>query len=156
MEVVAPVASINCLMKPTPTRRPSLGGALQWRLLSHLAVNYLSLIQGGGEALKEILKLYDFDNSAVTRQQISGITSLESRYVTKRIGQSMCRGIEVTLQFDEDKFVGTGLYLFASVLEVFLGQYVSVNSFSQLVAKTVQKKEVLKKWPPRNGNRVLL
>jgi type VI secretion system protein ImpG len=156
MELVAPVARISCLIKPTPTRRPSLGGALQWRLLSHLAINYLSLTEGGGEALKEILKLYDFDDSAVTRQQISGITSLESRYVTKRIGQSICRGIEVTLQFDEDRFVGTGLYLFASVLEVFLGQYVSVNSFSQMIAKTVQRKEVLKKWAPRNGNRVLL
>jgi type VI secretion system protein ImpG len=42
------------------------------------------------------------------------------------------------------------------VLERFLGQYVSINSFSQLVAKTIQKKEILKKWPPRNGNQVLL
>lgn len=156
MELVAPVARIHCLMKPNATRRPSLGGALQWRLISHLAINYLSLVQGGEESLKEILKLYDFDDSAVTRQQINGIVSLASRMVTKRIGQSMCRGVEVTIGFDEDKFVGTGLYLFASVLEMFLGQYVSVNSFSQVVAKTVQKKDVLKKWPPRNGNRVLL
>jgi type VI secretion system protein ImpG len=60
------------------------------------------------------------------------------------------------VEFDEDKFVGTGLYLFASILEKFLAQYVSVNSFSQLIAKTVQKEEAIKQWPPRNGNRVLL
>ena len=59
-------------------------------------------------------------------------------------------------EFDEDKFVGAGLYLFASVLERFLAQYVSVNSFSQLVAKTIQQKEELKTWLPRNGNRILL
>jgi len=155
IERAAPIARINCLKKPTPARRPSLGGALQWRLISHLAINYLSLVSGG-EALKEILKLYDFDNSPVTRQQISGIVSVNSRHITRRVGQSICRGVEVTLEFDEDKYVGTGLYLFASVLERFLGQYVSVNSFSQLVVRTLQKKEVLKKWPPRNGNRVLL
>jgi type VI secretion system protein ImpG len=156
METAAPVARISCIVKPTPTRRPSLGGALQWRLISHLSLNYLSLVQGGGEALKEILKLYDFDNSPSTRQQINGIVSLQPRHITRRIGQSFCRGVQVTIEFDEDKFVGTGLYLFASVLESFLGQYVSLNSFSQLAAKTTQKKEGLKTWPPRSGNRILL
>ncbi len=156
METGAPVARIDCLLKPTLARRPSLGGALQWRLISHLSLNYLSLVQGGEDALKETLKLYDFENSATTRQQIGGIVSVESRAVTKRIGESFCRGVEVTITFDENKFIGTGLYLFASVLERFLGQYVSLNSFSQLVAKTIQKREVLRKWPPRNGNRVLL
>lgn len=156
MEIAAPVAQINSLIKPTPTRRPSLGGALQWRLISHLSLNYMSIVQGGEEALREILSLYDFDNSPATRQQINGIASLSSQHITKRMGQGFCRGVEVTIEFDEDKFVGTGLYLFACILERFLAQYVSVNSFSQLIAKSMQKKEVIKQWPPRNGNRVLL
>jgi type VI secretion system protein ImpG len=156
LEIAAPVASVNCLIKPTPARRPSLGGALQWRLISHLSLNYTSIVEGGEEALKEILKLYDFEDSPATRQQINGIVSLQSQHVTKRIDQSFCRGVQITIDFDEDKFVGAGIYLFACVLERFLGQYVSVNSFSQLVAKTLQKKGTLKKWPPRNGNRVLL
>ncbi len=156
MEVAAPVSRITCLMKPTPPRRPGLGGPLQWRLISHLALNYMSVVEGGEEALKEILRLYDFDDSPTTRQQINGIVSLRSSHVTKRIGQSFCRGILVAVDFDEDKYVGTGLFLFSSVLERFLGQYVSVNSFSQMVATTIQRKEALKKWPPRNGNRVLL
>jgi type VI secretion system protein ImpG len=155
-ETAAPVSAICCLVKPTTTRRPSLGGALHWRLISHLSLNYLSLVDGGEAALKEILKLYDFDNSPATRQQINGIVSVQSEFVTKRVGHSFCRGVQVTIAFDEEKFVGTGLFLFATVLERFLGQYVSVNSFSQLVAQTIQKKERLKKWPPRNGNRVLL
>ena len=89
-------------------------------------------------------------------QQIGGIVSLESQHVTRRLGQSFCRGVQTTITFDEDKYVGSGLFLFACVLERFLGQYVSVNSFSQLVAKTIQRKEVLKQWPPRNGNQILL
>jgi type VI secretion system protein ImpG len=156
LETAAPVSRITSLIKPTPARRPSLGGSLQWRLISHLSLNYMSIVEGGEEALREILGLYDFDNSPATRQQINGIVSVNSHHITKRMGQGFCRGVQVTIEFDEDKFVGTGLYLFASILERFLAQYVSVNSFSQLVAKTVQRKEALKTWPPRNGNRVLL
>jgi type VI secretion system protein ImpG len=156
METAAPVARIQCLLKPTQTRRPALRGALQWRLVSHLSLNYLSLVEDGGTALKEILKLYDFENSAVTRQQIGGIANVSSRPVARRIGESFGRGVDVTIEFDEGKFVGTGLFLFASVLERFLAQYVSINSFCQLTARTNQRKDPLRKWPPRNGNRVLL
>lgn len=155
-EVAAPLRAISCLVKPTATLRTSLGGALQWRLISHLSLNYLSLVEGGEDALKEILKLYDFEDSPATRQQISGLVSLKVRDVTRRIGQAFCRGVEVTIDFDEDKFLGSSVYLFASVLERFLGQYVSINSFVQVVARTVQRKEILKKWPPRSGDRVLL
>jgi len=81
---------------------------------------------------------------------------LESGHITKRVGQSFCRGVQVTVTFDESKYVGTGLFLFAGILEKFLGQYVSINSFSQLIAKTIQKKEALRIWPPRNGNQILL
>jgi len=156
LEVAAPVSRITCLMKPTPSLRPSTGAALQWRLISHLSLNHLSIVEGGKEALQEILTLYDFENSPTTRQQIQGITSLNSRHITKRVGQSFCRGVEVTVTFDENKYVGTGLFLFACILERFLGQYVSINSFSQLIAKTIQQKEALCIWPPRNGNRILL
>ena len=156
METAAPVARIQCLLKPTPTRRPSLGGALQWRLLSHLSLNYLSLVEEGGVALKEILKLYDFESSAVTRQQINGIVSLAGRPAARRLGEAFARGVDLTIEFDEDKYVGTGVFLFASVLERFLGQYVSINSFCRLTARTIQRKDPLRTWPARNGNRVLL
>lgn len=156
LETAAPVEKITGMMKPTPTRRPFLGGALQWRLISHLSLNYISLVQEGEQALQEMLKLYDFDNSPATKQQISGIVRVESGHVTRRIHDSFCRGVQVTITLDENKFVGAGLYLFSSILERFLGQYVSVNSFSQLMVKTLQQKETLKVWPPRSGNQILL
>lgn len=156
LELAAPVEKIICRVKPTLTRRSTLAGALQWRLISHLSLNYLSLVEKGGEALKEVLNLYNFDNAAATRQQINGIASVDYRRVTRRIGRSFCRGMQVEIEFDENKYVGAGLFLFASVLERFLGQYVSINSFSQLVAKTVQQTETIKQWPPRAGNLSIL
>jgi type VI secretion system protein ImpG len=67
-----------------------------------------------------------------------------------------CRGLEVTVEFDEEKYVGSGVFLFASVLERFLGLYSSLNSFSQLVAISKQREEPLKRWPPRAGDQILL
>jgi type VI secretion system protein ImpG len=66
------------------------------------------------------------------------------------------RGVRVELELDEEKFVGGGVYLFSSVLEHFLAQYVSMNSFSQLAVRTRQRKEMLREWDPRAGNRILL
>ena len=71
-------------------------------------------------------------------------------------GVSFVRGTQVEVEFDEEQFVGSGAYLFASVLETFLGLYVSMNSLSQLRVKTRQRKEILKQWPPRAGQRILL
>jgi type VI secretion system protein ImpG len=105
LEAAAPVARINSLVKPTPTRRPFLRGALQWRLISHLSLNYLSLVEGGEEALREILKLYDYEDSPATRQQIAGIVGLGSEHVTKRIGQSFGRGVQTTVTLDRKSVV---------------------------------------------------
>jgi type VI secretion system protein ImpG len=64
--------------------------------------------------------------------------------------------MKVDLELDEDRFVGGGVFLFASVIEHFLAQYVSLNSFSQLAVTTRQRKERLREWNPRAGNRILI
>lgn len=160
LEKAAPVARIRALVKPTQPIQPPLGGETQWRLISHLSLNYLSLTEGGPQALQEILRLYDFSDSSAVRQQIEGITNVSSRRVTRRptsMGwNGFCRGMEVTLEFDENKYVGSSIYLFASVLETFLGLYASLNSFTQLVARTQQRERPLKQWPPRAGGQILV
>jgi type VI secretion system protein ImpG len=103
-----------------------------------------------------LLKLYDIHDSPVTRQQIQGIEAVQHRHVSMRMGRTFCRGIEIELALNEDKFVGSSAYLFASVLEHFLAHYVSINSFTRLVVKSIQQQKVIKAWPPRNGNRILL
>ena len=62
----------------------------------------------------------------------------------------------MTVELDEQKYVGTGAFLFASVLERFLGLYASLNSFSILSASTNQRAGVLREWPPRAGWKALL
>jgi type VI secretion system protein ImpG len=160
LESGAPVHSIMALRKPTPALRPPTGKSSLWRLVSHLSLNYLSLVAEGREAFQEILKLYNFTNSSYSVKQIEGIAELKSRPQFARIvsenGITFARGTRVDLELDEENFVGGGAYLFASVIEHFLGQYVTLASFSQLSVSTRQRKEVLKLWPPRAGSRILL
>jgi type VI secretion system protein ImpG len=71
-------------------------------------------------------------------------------------GITFARGTRVEMEFDEEQFSGGGVYLFASVLEKFFGLYASMNSFSQLVARSRQRKESLGEWPPRAGQSILM
>jgi type VI secretion system protein ImpG len=166
------VRAVRCLRKPTEVIRPSSREEGRWKLVSHLSLNFLSISEVGGEdpatggrsraleAFREILRLHDFGESAVTRARIEGLVGVEARPVLRRVhvhGQSIhARGLEVRLAFDEDKFAGHGAFLFASVLERFLGLYTSLNSFVQTVAVARQREGVLKKWSPRAGDRPLL
>ena len=158
------VKRIVCLRKPTDTLRSPDGRARLWRQVSHLSLNYLSLVEHGREALQEILRVYNFSegkpDSAYFDRQISGITSVSSRRHFARVsspeGISFARGTRVDMELDEEQFVGGGVYLFAAILEYFLGLYVSLNSFSQLAVRTKQRKEPLRVWPPRAGHRILL
>ena len=71
-------------------------------------------------------------------------------------GLSFARGHRVEVTFDEDQFAGGSAFLFASVLEHFLGLYTGLNSFCILAARTRQRKEMLREWPPRAGWKTLV
>jgi type VI secretion system protein ImpG len=173
LEAAAPHSAIHCIHSPTRPLRPPLHKSAHWRLLSHLNLNHLSLTSSeadpgeGLQAFQEILRLYDFSDpqvdprlAAVTRQLIEGITELKSRPIVERVrgltASGFCRGLEVALELDDQKYVGTGTFLFACVLERFLGLYVSMNSFTKLKARTKQGEGYFKTWAPRAGEIQLL
>jgi type VI secretion system protein ImpG len=160
LEGATAISRIVALRKPTPTLRPPVRRDAFWPMISQLSLNYLSLVEDGKNALQEILRIYNFTGSVDSERQIEGISRLESRRHFARVlsenGISLVRGTKVEIEFDEDQFVGGGAFLFAAIVERFLGHYVSMNSFSQLVARTLQRKEVMREWPPRSGEKILL
>lgn len=163
--MAAPLERVRCVKLPTaPLRLPYRRG-LYWRLVSHLSLNHLSIADGqlGKDALQELLRLYDYSDpeagqqlANINKQTIDGLVSVNHRRVVGRQEGTFCRGIEVTLEFDETKYSAYGIYLFAAVLERFFALYASLNSFSQLVVRSRQREGVVKKWPPRAGEVPLL
>jgi type VI secretion system protein ImpG len=148
----------RCLRKPTRATRPPLHKGLQWRLISHLSLNHLSIVEKGRDALREILRLYNFDDSPALRKQIAGIVSVESKACVSRVvsknGVVFCRGTDVAIGFDESEYAGFSVFLLASVLQRFLGLYSAINSFARVTASN--SKGELKQWPPLAGEQILL
>jgi type VI secretion system protein ImpG len=158
----APITGMECLTPPTKTLRPDLDGGSVWRLVSHLLLNHLSITGGenGAEAIREILRLYDFNDSPETAGQIAAIASIDTRDAVHRLvrqGRSApCRGLGVTITFEEQAFKRSGLFLLACVLERFLPLYCSVNSFVQLSVRISGREGTLKTWGPRRGDGALV
>jgi type VI secretion system protein ImpG len=163
LDAGAPVEAVRALAGPTPPRASYVHGDPTWRFASHLALNYLSITDdsngGGASALRELLSLYGDPADPVVRKQIEGIRSVESTSVTRRLPVSgpaaFGRGVEVTLTCDETSFEGMAAFLLGSVLERFFAKYTSINSFTETVLKSIQRKEIMR-WPARLGRRPVL
>jgi len=163
----APLKSIRCLVSPSMPRPAPIDGQVAWRAIGHLAQNYLSLasVAGGKSpaALRDLLRLYaddtDPERRSVHAQQIDGIVSVGSAPITRRVPTpgpiTFVRGLELTLDFDEGKFEGTGVFLLGAVLEQFFARYVSSNALTETVIRSVQRGEV-KRWPATVGRRPML
>ncbi|WP_207480968.1 type VI secretion system baseplate subunit TssF [Arenibaculum pallidiluteum] len=158
----AAVATVSCLTPPSRTLRPATFGQDRWRLISHLSLNHLSLLDGqdGPEPLRRLLRLYDLRDAPETRMLIDGLTGVQVRPGTARAPQpgtgALCRGLDVTLELDPQRFAGTSMLLFAGVLERFLALHAGINAFTRLAVRARGRTEIMKRWPARAGERILL
>ena len=162
IEQAAPLAFITVLDKPTLQIDPPMDGGTLWRLISHLSLNYLSLSEGEDslKALREILRLYCFTDHSDDHQQIAGIREMHCRRVVRRMGndawRGFCRGLEISLTFDERLYVGNSAFLLASVLNRFFPRYTALNTFTRLVIHSQQREGAWKKWEPMVGDQIVL
>jgi type VI secretion system protein ImpG len=150
METSAPVTGIRCITGPTEPRPSLAEGRFSWRLISHLSLNYRSLIEGtdgdSAATLREILKLYANGDDRTLQRQVEGLSAIRSTPVLRRSPTpgpiSFIRGLEIALEFDETAYEGIGVFILGSVLEQFLAKYASINSFTETVIRTRQRGEI--------------
>lgn len=154
------VSRARALRKPSATLRPPAKRGLYWRLISHLALNHLSIVAEGREALQEMLRLYDYGRDQSAARQIQGIVAVDSRPGVTRVAgphfSGFARGVDITLTLDENAFVGSGTYLFGSVLERFFALYCSPNGFTRLTLRSKQQTQEIAQWPARAGQALVI
>ncbi len=162
IEGTIPPTTITCLNRPTMELAPSLKGDAQWRLISQLSLNHLSL-RGDKKAvlaLKELLQLYSGFNKNKSHPEINALTDIIYEPVMRRWGADAWRGfvqgLNITLTMDEVPFTGQGGFMLASVLNEFFSLYVSLNSFTELTLMSLQSDGVWKQWPAQIGSQPLL
>ncbi len=163
LEGGGPVQAVFCVTGPTAPREAFIDGEILWRLISHLSLNYHSIVgEGKGDervAFRELLRLYSDPADRAMLKQIEGVQSVSSRPVVRRVDArgsvTFVRGSELTVSLDETLFAGSGIFLFGSVLERFFAKYASINSFTETAIVSPQRGEVMR-WPIQTGTRPLL
>ncbi|MAY87792.1 MAG: type VI secretion system baseplate subunit TssF [Pseudooceanicola sp.] len=153
-----PVKSIRLPVSPTRPHPTLAQGDTAWRLISHLSLNYLSLVDtdrgSAPEALRELVGIYAPLGDRVTEKQLEGIVGVSSRPIVRRMSDEVLstavRGLEITITFDESFFEGTSVFVLGAVLERFLRKYATINSFTETVLKT-QKRGEIARWRPEKG-----
>ncbi|WP_338770381.1 type VI secretion system baseplate subunit TssF [Massilia sp. METH4] len=146
---------VRLLAKPSLTQHFA-AGQNHWRLISHLTLNHHALVPKGLPTFKELLTLHDLPASPVTRRMIEGIVNLDHEITTAWIkhkrGCSLVKGLEVHITVDEEAFVGSGIHLFAQVMDHLLGLYVQVNNYVELVLLSQRNQREIWRCKRRNGS----
>jgi len=92
-------------------------------------------------------------------KQIDGIRHIKYQPVVRRVQTpgpiTFARGLEISVEFDEAAFEGQGVFVLGAVLEQFFAKYVALNSFTETVITTQQRKEIMR-WPIQMGRRQIL
>jgi type VI secretion system protein ImpG len=162
-ELYAPLASIRWVAGPTVPIASTAEGDPAWRTISHLSLNYLSLLDSkdgqGATALRELLKLYVNPNDVFTLRQIEGIRSAVATPIVRRVASpgplTFARGLEVRVTIDEEAFEGSGIFVLGAVLAQFFARYVSINSFTETVIVSQRRGEIMR-WPSLMGRRQIV
>ena len=126
------VGAVRNLVAPTLPVYPPSGDRFHWRVLSHLAPNYLSLLDA--QLLRGALALYDWTEGELNRRRINAITEVRHRPVQKLVKGGLLRGVEIEVTLDSHAFAGDGdVELFGGMLNRFLGLYATLNLYTRLV-----------------------
>ncbi len=159
----APVSAVKCLDGPSRPTVVTTDGSSPWRLISHLSLNYLSLLDTDsverGAAMREMLGLYANLTDPARRKQIEGLVSCSGKPVVRRMPVpgpiSFGRGLQIDVTLEDSAFEGIGVFLIGAVLEQFFAKYTSINSFTETMINSTERGEVMT-WPARTGARNVL
>ncbi len=158
LEQGGPVQSVRVLGGPSQPFPSFAEGGMAWRLINQLSLNYLSLADTdpdqGASALRELLALYCHPLDLSSQRQVEGVRSVSSKPVTRRMPApgpiTFGRGLEITVTMDDGAFEGAGAFVLGGVLSHFFAQYVSINSFTETVVRTVGRGEIMR-WKAQEG-----
>ncbi|WP_432260042.1 type VI secretion system baseplate subunit TssF [Cupriavidus sp. TMH.W2] len=143
------IGTVRNLTAPTLPVYPPTSDRFHWRVLSHLAPNYLSLLDA--EVLRGSLALYDWTEGELNRRRIDGISDVRHRPLQKLVKGGLLRGVEIEVVLDSTRFAGDGdVELFGEMLNRFLSLYAAVNLYTRLVIVSQPSGKRLA-WPDSKG-----
>ena len=133
----------------------------QWRVISHLSLNTLSLMKGDAIShIKELLELYNLPKSKENHLIIDSIKAVEFSLTQKMVEAKpfplFVRGLKVHLDIDPQVFRGHSLYIFSTLLSHIFNLKVQMNSFVDVVVRDANSLQELYQCVQNVGGKKLL
>lgn len=154
-----PARAVTVLRAPTKPQTPMGMGDAAWRVIGHLTPNYTTLAPETGsdpQVLRDHLALYGRPDDAASRRQVDGVTAIRSERIARRVPgmdrMSIARGHRIRVTLNDAAFDKGRMFLFSAVLERFLAEFASVNSFTEMLVSSGNEGE-FQRWPQRIGRR---
>jgi type VI secretion system protein ImpG len=154
-----PARAVTVLRAPTRPRPPIGLGDAAWRVIGHLTPNYASLAPEDGDSpavLRDHLALYGRQDEASLRRQVDGVLAISSEKVARRVPgldrMAIARGHRIRVRLDDAAFERSRMFLFSAVLERFLAEFASINSFTETHFESADEGRFAS-WPPRIGRK---
>ncbi|CAB3810116.1 hypothetical protein LMG28688_07162 [Paraburkholderia caffeinitolerans] len=148
------VTGVRNLVAPTLPLYPPTGDRFQWRVLSHLAPNFLSMMDA--EVLRGALALYDWTDDELNARRLAGILWVSEELLEEVSGGSVERGVLIEVTLDSQAFAGEGdLMLFGELLHRFFAAYAEINLFTKLSIVSLPS-QTRTDWPRSKAQRAPL
>lgn len=133
----------------------------QWRIISHLSLNNLSLMKGDAVShIKELLALYNLSKSKENQIIIDAIKNIQFS-TTQKLAESkpfplFVRGLKVEVEVDAEVFRGHSLYIFSQLLTHVFNLKVNMNSFVDVIIVDVNTQQELYQCVQNVGGKTAL
>lgn len=131
-----------------------------WNLISQLTATHMSVSKAGNlmDSLRKISDLFSSSNRLKVDELFEGIKKVEVREIVQRFGKDAWRGFvkgkEITFEVAEESSFFT--YFLGCIVNQYLSDIISINSFIKLVMKSTINGKTLATWNATSGKRDLI
>ena len=151
--------SASVLRAPTKPRPPmGIEGDSAWRVIAHLTPNYATLApedhDRSGDPARPSGAVRASGRRHARAARSTAYCPIRASKVARRVPgldrMAIARGHRIRITLDDGAFDKSRMFLFSAVLERFLSEFSSINSFTETVFESPLEGEFVK-WPPRIG-----
>lgn len=133
------------LEKPTLPIMPALSSRTQWRLISHLAINYFGFknSENSLDYIKELFAIYDFQNSK-NKNALYSLKGLEYKVNMVSFERTIVPKATIVMVADETK--SSQVFLLAHILGKFFANILDFNTKLGITLKKESDNTTWKTW----------
>lgn len=129
-----------------------------WNLIQQLTNNHVTVFNNLINSLKSLFDMLSIDSNMKSEELFNGINRITIKEIVRRFGKDawrgFVRGIEVIIETSEK--YNQFNYLFASVLNQYLSDIISINSFIELKILQQETQKIKAYWVPTSGKQNLI